>query len=72
MCTHSMQALPVVHRGRQVIGIVTRSDFLDHADLRDQPSVGARLIALPQRTAHTYSDKHEVVGQIRPSWRPTR
>lgn len=42
MRAHSVQALPVVDRARHVIGIVTRSDFLDHADLRDQPGIGAR------------------------------
>ncbi|MES3014149.1 MAG: HPP family protein [Pseudomonadota bacterium] len=64
MQTHAVQALPVVNRARHVIGIVTRSDFLEHAGLNDQPSIAVRLRAFLQRTAHTHSDKHEVVGQI--------
>lgn len=64
MQAHAVQALPVLDRARHVIGIVTRSDFLRHADLRDLHSVGRRLRAFLQRTARTHSDKHEVVGQI--------
>lgn len=64
MGAHSVQALPVLNRARHVIGIVTRSDFLRHANLRDQRSIGRRLRAFLLRTAHTHSDKHEVVGQI--------
>ncbi|MDP9046425.1 MAG: HPP family protein [Pseudomonadota bacterium] len=64
MQTHAVQALPVVNRARHVIGIVTRSDFLRHAELHDQRSIGIRLRAFLQRTAHTHSDKQEVVGQI--------
>ena len=64
MHSHAVRALPVVDRMRRVIGIVTRSDFLRHADLRDYRSVGTRLRAFLQRTPHSHSDKHEVVGQI--------
>jgi CBS domain-containing membrane protein len=64
MQAHSVQALPVVNRARHVIGIVSRSDFLRHAELHEQRTIGARLRAFLQRTAHTHSDKHEVVGQI--------
>lgn len=64
MRTHSIQALPVVDRARRVIGIVTRSDFLQHADLRDQRSIAERLRRFLARTPHSHSDKHEVVGQI--------
>ena len=64
MQAHSIQALPVLNRARHVIGIVTRSDFLRHADLRDLNTVSRRLRAFLRRTAHTHSDKHEVVGQI--------
>lgn len=64
MQSHSIQALPVLNRARHVIGIVTRSDFLRHAELRDLNSLSQRLRAFLQRTAHTHSDKHEVVGQI--------
>lgn len=64
MQAHAVQALPVLNRARHVIGIVTRSDFLRHAELHDQRSIGIRLRAFLRRTAHTHSDKHEVVGQI--------
>ena len=64
MRSRGFQALPVIDRARRVIGIVTRSDFLRHAELREQAGIGARLRAFLQRTAHTHSDKPEVVGQI--------
>jgi CBS domain-containing membrane protein len=64
MREHAVQALPVLNRARHVIGIVTRSDFLRHADLRDQHTLATRLRAFLQRTPHTHSTKHEVVGQI--------
>lgn len=64
MRIHRIQALPVLDRARRVIGIVTRADFLRHADLRDDNGFGARLRAFLRRTPHTHSKKHEVVGQI--------
>jgi CBS domain-containing membrane protein len=64
MHTHRVQALPVINRMRHVIGIVTRDDFLAHADLRDHGSLSERLRAFLQRTDGMQSDKHEVVGQI--------
>jgi CBS domain-containing membrane protein len=64
MRKHGVHALPVVNRARHVIGIVTRSDFLHHADLLALPSLRARLATLLARTPRTHSDKHEVVGQI--------
>ena len=64
MQAHAVHALPVLDRARHVIGMVTRADFLRHAELHDQRSIGPRLRAFLQRTAHTHSDKHEVVGQI--------
>jgi CBS domain-containing membrane protein len=64
MQDHAVQALPVVNRPRHVIGIVTRSDFLRHAGLTEQPTIARRLREFLQRTPHTHSTKHEVVGQI--------
>ncbi|CAN5253004.1 HPP family protein [soil metagenome] len=64
MREHDVQALPVLSRERLVIGIVTRSDFLRNAELPDFDTLGSRLRAFLQRTAHTHSSKHEVVGQI--------
>jgi len=64
MQAHAVHALPVVNRARHVVGIVTRTDFLRHAAPPDHGSLGASLRAFLRRTAHTHSDKHEVVGQI--------
>jgi len=64
MREHGLQALPVIDRARRVIGIVTRSDFLHHADLLGHASLRARVHEFLRRTPHTHSDKHEVVGQI--------
>ena len=61
---HSVQALPVIDRARRVIGIVSRSDFLAHADPQRYEGLGERLRALLHRTQHSHSDKHEAVGQI--------
>jgi CBS domain-containing membrane protein len=64
MHAHRVRALPVLDRARRVIGIVTRSDFVRHADLQDHRSLAARLRSLLSRTAHSHSDKPEAVGQI--------
>ncbi len=64
MHAHRLQALPVVDRWRRVIGVVSRADFLHHADLADHATLRPRLQAFLRRTAHSHSDKHEVVGQI--------
>lgn len=64
MREHAVEALPVLNRARRVIGIVTRSDFIYHADLHDHASMRSRLRAFLRRTDHTHSDKPEVVGQI--------
>lgn len=65
MREHSIEALPVLNRARHVIGIVTRSDFIIHANVRgDFAGMRTRLLAFLKRTDHTHSDKHEVVGQI--------
>ena len=64
MQAHAVQGLPVVDSVRRVIGIVTRSDFLRHADTAEHAGLGARLRTLLARTPHTHSDKPEAVGQI--------
>ena len=61
---HSVQVLPVIDRAKRVIGIVSRSDFLRHADPRRYEGLGERLRAFLHRTRHSHSDKHEAVGQI--------
>jgi CBS domain-containing membrane protein len=64
MQLHQVHALPVLSRARHVIGIVTRTDFLRHAEAEEHSRLGASLKAFLRRTAHTHSEKHEVVGQI--------
>jgi CBS domain-containing membrane protein len=59
-----VQALPVVNRARQVIGIVTRSDFLAQVEMQDRRDIGRRLRAFLARNTNSHSDCHEVVGQI--------
>ncbi|HWV63881.1 MAG TPA: HPP family protein [Oxalicibacterium sp.] len=61
---HDLTALPVVDRGNHVIGIVTKADYLRHAEEEMHEGLGKRLaqLILPSQLAHT--DKHEVVGQI--------
>lgn len=64
MREHAVHALPVVDRGRHVIGIVTRADFLRHVEPLPLESLGARLRALLTYTQDTHTRKVEVVGQI--------
>lgn len=64
MRSHRLQALPVIDRARRVIGIVTKTDFLRHAESQDYATLGGRLRTLLRRTPHTHSIKPEVVGQI--------
>lgn len=64
MHEHAVHALPVVGPRRHLIGIVTRADFLKHADLRDPREIGVRLRAFLERSGRSHSDKPEVVGQI--------
>ncbi|MDN8617531.1 HPP family protein [Variovorax ginsengisoli] len=64
MRVHEIEALPVLNSARHVIGILTRSDFIYHADLSDYTGMRGRLKTFLRRTDHTHSDKHEVVGQI--------
>lgn len=61
---HDLTALPVVDRGNHVVGIVTKADYLRHAEEDMHEGLGKRLaqLILPSKLAHT--DKHEVVGQI--------
>ncbi len=59
-----LPALPVVDGFGYVIGIVTRGDFMRHADVVDERAVKARLAKFLQRTDGMYADKPEVVGQI--------
>ncbi|MCX7110447.1 MAG: HPP family protein [Proteobacteria bacterium] len=64
MQKHRIKALPVIDRGRHVIGIVTQSDFFRHARAEQFRSLGGKLRDLIRPTTTVTSDKPEVVGQI--------
>lgn len=49
MRKHRVKALPVVDRGRRVVGIVTQADFMRHADLGAYRTFGERLRAFMRR-----------------------
>lgn len=61
---HRIKALPVVDRARRVVGIVTQSDFMKHADLDAYDKLASKVHSFIRRTLHTHSYKPEVVGQI--------
>ncbi|MBP0596841.1 HPP family protein [Herbaspirillum sp. LeCh32-8] len=61
---HRLRALPVVDRARHVIGIVSRTDFLEHAGVEVHTGLAAQLRKLLHRVPFSHSDKPEVVGQI--------
>ncbi|MBU7574788.1 MAG: HPP family protein [Hydrogenophaga sp.] len=64
MRQHRIKALPVVDRARRIVGIVTVSDFMRHAELDRHEGIGERLRALMRRSGAVHSDKPEVVGQL--------
>lgn len=61
---HQIKALPVLDRARRVIGIVTQTDFMRHADLDLHQDFESKFKRFIQRTKDLHSDKAEVVGQI--------
>ncbi len=64
MRTRGIKALPVVDRGRHVIGIVTMADFFRHARVEQFDGLGGRLSRLIRPTPGLTSNKAEVAGQI--------
>ncbi|MGY1489174.1 HPP family protein [Methylobacillus pratensis] len=64
LLNHHIKALPVVDRARRVIGIVTRFDFLKHANLDAYPGFEEKLRKFVRRTFLVETDQPEVVGQI--------
>jgi CBS domain-containing membrane protein len=62
--SHRLRALPVLDRARHVIGIVSRSDFLEHAGADVHTGLAGQLRKLLHRVPFTHSEKPEVVGQI--------
>jgi CBS domain-containing membrane protein len=61
---HDLTALPVIDRGRHVIGIVTKADFLKHAEIEPHEGLTERLKHLITPSMLSHTEKHEVVGQI--------
>ncbi len=59
-----IKALPVIGPARQLIGIVTTGDFLEHAARDVFPGLAERMRKLVTTTVATHTDKPEVVGQI--------
>lgn len=59
-----LKTLPVVDRGRHVVGIVTLTDFLEAASLDVHHGFDQRLRHFVSRSPATHADKPEVVGQI--------
>jgi CBS domain-containing membrane protein len=61
---NKVTALPVIDRGRRVIGILTKADFLEHADIHPHEGFAERLSNLIRPSLQSHSEKDEVVGQI--------
>ncbi|HEB92883.1 MAG TPA: CBS domain-containing protein [Gammaproteobacteria bacterium] len=61
---YAIRGLPVIDRAQHVIGIVTVSDFVRHAEPLPQKTLAERLSHLCHRTTRLESDKPEVAGQI--------
>ncbi|MFL9923541.1 HPP family protein [Herbaspirillum lusitanum] len=61
---HKLRALPVLDRGRHVIGIVTRNDFLKQAGLSEYRQLNKLILGFLRRVPLMHSEKPEVVGQI--------
>ncbi len=73
MRSHDIKALPVVDQAQQIVGIVTRADFLRQADPQDHQGLGQRLKAFvsgrapgaPERVAQIMSRQVRVVSEDR-------
>lgn len=59
-----LKTLPVVDRGRHVVGIVTLTDFLRGAGAEPLDTLGQRMTRWLAPSPGTHSDKPDVVGQI--------
>lgn len=62
--THKLKILPVLDRGRRVIGVVTPIDFMEHAGIETYVGLQGKFRHLLSRSGKTHDDKPEVVGQI--------
>jgi len=64
MHDRNLRALPVIDRGRHVIGMITLRDFFRHARAEEFGSLSGKLKKLLRATPQVTSDKPEVAGQI--------
>jgi CBS domain-containing membrane protein len=64
MRQHRIKALPIVDRGRHLLGIVTLADFIKHANVDRHEHFGERIRHFIRYTTTVYSNKSDVVGQI--------
>ncbi len=64
LARHGIRGLPVIDRARHVIGILTVSDFLRHAEELPGATLTERLTLLRRPSQLLESDKPEVAGQI--------
>ena len=64
MRTSRVKALPVVDRQRRIIGIISLSDFMRHADVDLNYAMRDRLHQLIRRSPTVHTHKPEAVGQI--------
>jgi len=61
---YEVTGIPVIDRGRHVIGIVTLKDFIHYSESFPQEEMAQRIDALIQPTRELTSNKPEVAGQI--------
>lgn len=61
---HHIKALPVLDRARRVVGILTRFDFMKHANLEVYQGFEEKLRQFVRRTLRVETEHPEVVGQI--------
>lgn len=64
MRSHRIRALPVVDRGRRVVGILTQADFMRHADLSGFHHFAERLRDLIRRSPLVSTRQPGTVDQI--------
>jgi CBS domain-containing membrane protein len=64
MRRHRIKALPVVDRSMRILGIVTLTDFMRHADIEVHATMRERLQQLLKKTTELHTAKPEVAGQI--------
>ncbi|KAF3999895.1 HPP family protein [Glaciimonas immobilis] len=61
---HRLTAIPVVGRGKHVVGILTKADFIKPIRLQNYAQLGKKLRQLLRNVPRAHSNKPEVVGQI--------